>query len=113
MEEQQTELDFDLGEGKMGLERAPAVTRVLFSPLHFCRLSRFRHYLGPRTRINTRGHRWPRDTSAQGASQLSFSPVLLGEFGWRRSEGSRGVSGWVQVLEHCQTQYYPPGGKKK
>lgn len=26
--EQQTELDFDLGEGKMRLERAPAVTSI-------------------------------------------------------------------------------------
>lgn len=37
--ERQTELDFDLGEGKMGLERAQAVTlrvlQVLFSPLTF------------------------------------------------------------------------------
>lgn len=42
--EQQTELDFDLGEGKMGLERAPAVTlrvvQVLFLTTYLrCRTS--------------------------------------------------------------------------
>ncbi len=34
-EERQAKLHYDLGEGKMGLERAGALTQVLFSPLMF------------------------------------------------------------------------------
>lgn len=75
MEEQQTELDFDLGKGKMGLERAPAVTQVLFSPFHFCRLSRFLPYLDPcaRARINMQAQVVARHKHAQGVATLFFA----------------------------------------